>query len=454
MTTTPPGADPAYDQPPPSGPPPGPDGSYGSASNSGAGSTADSDNHSLFDQLRRLDVRRTPDSWIGGVCAGIAHRVGLDPLIIRAGFIVLGLFFGLGFFVYFLAWALIPDASDQAHLERGLRGGSLASLAIIGIAGIVALGALGIGADGSLGSGIVGLLVVGGLGYGLYRAWSGRTTPGLVADQGYRGSYAPPPPPGSFAPSSPEGQGPGSEPAPFGGSGAGFVSHPSTPAPRRQMGPRHGRRLSGGAALGAMATGVLLIILGVFIWGSDALPWGGNPVAVAWAVALAALGLTMTGLGIMGRRAGFVGFLALITAGVTSVAAVLPADVRWENSAGEVVSAPATAADIEDVTWGFGEVDVDLTNVDVTGAEPERMNVNLTAGQVQITVPSDLTVVVNSSIGAGAILFADYASQDSFFSDDGLDLSTRTVVGDGPVDLEMDVEVGFGQVRIETLEEN
>ena len=242
MTTTPPGADPAYDQPPPSGPPPG--------------------NGDTFDRLRRLDLRRTPDGWIGGVCAGIAHRVGLDPLVIRAGFIVLGLFFGLGFLVYFLAWALIPDASDQAHLERGLRNGSLISLAIIGAAGIFAIGVLGLWGNGgdSFASSVLGLVVVGALGYGLYRAWSSRSTPGVVANQGYQGSYAaPPPPPGSVA-------------GPHGDRGtppeSGMSGNPPSapPAPPRPMGPRRGRRLSGGAALGALATGVVLIILGLFIW--------------------------------------------------------------------------------------------------------------------------------------------------------------------------------------------
>lgn len=482
MTTTPPGADPAYDQPPPSGPPPGPSGGDNAGRDNVGGDNVGDDNASgssargnrdTFDRLRRLDLRRTPDGWIGGVCAGIAHRVGLDPLVIRAGFIVLGLFFGLGFLVYFLAWALIPDASDQAHLERGLRNGSLISLAVIGAAGILAIGVLGLWGNGggdSFGSSVLGLLVVGALGYGLYRAWSNRTTPGLVANQGYQGSYAAPPPPG-FAPRPQEGRGTQTE------SGAPGNPPNTPPAPPRPMGPRRGRRLSGGAALGVLATGVVLIILGLFTWGSDALPWGGNPVSVAWAVALAALGAALVVLGIMGRRAGFVGFLALVTAGVASVTAVLPADLRWENSAGDVIVAPQTAAEIEDVNWGFGQVEIDLSNLEVSATEPERMAVDLTAGQVAITVPSDLTVVVNSSVGAGEFIFADYGRGQSrepqsvaqiesdggrpyvlpegaFFSDDGMGLTTEAVVGEDPVDLVIDVEVGFGQVRVETQEEN
>ncbi len=465
MTTTPPGADPVYDQTPPSGPPP---------NSPGEGNTGEG-NRDTFDRLRRFDLRRTPDGWIGGVCAGLAYRVGLDPLVIRAGFIVLGLFFGLGFLVYFLAWALIPDASEAAHLERGLRNGSLISLVVVGVAGVIAIGVLGLWGNGggdSFGSGLVGLLVLGALGYGLYRAWTNRTNPGSVASQGYYGSYAAPPPPEGFVSGTPSGTG-----APM---GSGVHREPPTqiPAPPRPMGPRRVRRLSGGAALGALATGLLLIIVGGLTWWGDVLPGDGNPVSVAWAVALAALGVVLVALGIVGRRAGFVGFLALVTAGVAACTAALPADLRWESSAGDVISAPRTAAEIEDLTWGFGEVDVDLSDLEVTGSEPERLSVDLTAGEVAITVPADLTVAINSSVGAGEFLIDNLGSrgrpgdprqvaqiemegnraetllEDGVISDSGVGVTTRAVIGEGPVDVEIDVEVGFGQVRVMTQEEN
>ena len=36
------------------------------------------------------------DRWIGGVSSGIAHRLGVDPLIVRGVFIVLTIFAGVG----------------------------------------------------------------------------------------------------------------------------------------------------------------------------------------------------------------------------------------------------------------------------------------------------------------------------------------------------------------------
>src|SRR4029453_13407926 len=43
----------------------------------------------FFDWIRSQGVRRGPDRWIGGVSSGVAHRFGIDPLIVRGIFIVL-----------------------------------------------------------------------------------------------------------------------------------------------------------------------------------------------------------------------------------------------------------------------------------------------------------------------------------------------------------------------------
>lgn len=77
----------------------------------------------FFASVRRLGIWRTQDRWAGGVAAGIAHRFGLDPLLVRGLFVVVTLFGGLGLVVYGLAWALLPEASDgRIHLEQAVRG--------------------------------------------------------------------------------------------------------------------------------------------------------------------------------------------------------------------------------------------------------------------------------------------------------------------------------------------
>lgn len=77
----------------------------------------------FFDSVRRLGIWRTPDRWVGGVAAGIGHRYGLDPLLVRGLFVVVSLFGGLGLVLYGVAWALLPESSDgRIHLEQAVRG--------------------------------------------------------------------------------------------------------------------------------------------------------------------------------------------------------------------------------------------------------------------------------------------------------------------------------------------
>ncbi|MGB4136053.1 MAG: PspC domain-containing protein, partial [Microbacterium sp.] len=89
---------------PPTAPPPAPRGS-----------------DRFFLWVAGLGVARS-DGWIGGVCAGIASRWRVDPLIVR-GLIVVATLIGLPtILLYAIAWALLPDAEGRIHLRELLRG--------------------------------------------------------------------------------------------------------------------------------------------------------------------------------------------------------------------------------------------------------------------------------------------------------------------------------------------
>jgi signal transduction histidine kinase/phage shock protein PspC (stress-responsive transcriptional regulator) len=61
---------------------------------------------------------------LGGVCAGLGERLGVDPLILRIGFVVAALAGGIGICLYAVCWVLLPAGGD------GRAGGSVLSRAI------------------------------------------------------------------------------------------------------------------------------------------------------------------------------------------------------------------------------------------------------------------------------------------------------------------------------------
>ena len=92
-------------------------------------------------QLRR----RTRDRVIGGVAAGVADHLNIDPLLLRAGFVGLMIFGGAGLALYVVAWLLIPEQGrDESIVEDllarfGLRGN--AGMALLVFLGVVVAGA-------------------------------------------------------------------------------------------------------------------------------------------------------------------------------------------------------------------------------------------------------------------------------------------------------------------------
>jgi signal transduction histidine kinase/phage shock protein PspC (stress-responsive transcriptional regulator) len=65
-------------------------------------------------------LRRDPERGvIGGVAAGLARRLGIDPIIVRVLFVATSMVGGAGLAGYLLGWALMPpDGSARAPVER------------------------------------------------------------------------------------------------------------------------------------------------------------------------------------------------------------------------------------------------------------------------------------------------------------------------------------------------
>ena len=62
------------------------------------------------EEPRRL-YRASNDKVLGGVCAGLANYLKLDPAIVRVLFVLITIFWGFGFLLYIILWIVLPTRS-------------------------------------------------------------------------------------------------------------------------------------------------------------------------------------------------------------------------------------------------------------------------------------------------------------------------------------------------------
>jgi phage shock protein C len=55
---------------------------------------------------------------VAGVCAGLAAYFGIDPTLVRLGFVFLTVFGGFGVLLYLGAWLVIPDETDGTSIAE------------------------------------------------------------------------------------------------------------------------------------------------------------------------------------------------------------------------------------------------------------------------------------------------------------------------------------------------
>ncbi|WP_433676449.1 PspC domain-containing protein [Microbacterium gorillae] len=101
----------------PTPPPPYP----GAPGASGDGSAPRGAGGGFFGWLRTLGLVRG-DAWVGGVCGGIAARLGIDPLIVRGIFVVAAVLGLPMVLAYAILWAVLPDRDGVIHLENLFHG--------------------------------------------------------------------------------------------------------------------------------------------------------------------------------------------------------------------------------------------------------------------------------------------------------------------------------------------
>lgn len=85
----------------------------------------------------RPPLRRSRDDRIlGGVAAGLARHLGVDPILVRIAFVVIP----LALVPYLLAWVLLPSDGASAGGSRGREAAALVvGAGLVGLAGLLAL---------------------------------------------------------------------------------------------------------------------------------------------------------------------------------------------------------------------------------------------------------------------------------------------------------------------------
>ena len=434
----------------------------------------------FFDWLRSLDLRRdTDDKWLAGVCSGIATRLGVDPIVIRAALVVLVLLGGVGITVYLIAWAFIPNVREELVAEKAVRHGDVLGIILLALIALSLLGGIGFGHDNAgwawwvlIPVGVVVWLVTRGkdrAGHGTdhsaYAAVPGSsaaappvgapptgasptgaspsgTTYGTTAYGVDTATYAATP--GASAPTTmpatPSWAGPG-----------GPATPPPTPvAPRPRRAPRPPRRRGAGFVGAVLVGGLALAAYGLTVWLHDANGWAGSAGTTGLAVALGVVGLATLVLGLSGRRAGFTGFIAVVLAIVTWTSSVVP-NIELGGGIGDRVWRP-TDTSTSSFGVGLGQGTLDLGSYPRGTSPAQTIKAGVGVGELRVLVPSDLTVQVRSHVGIGDITGSNGFSADTGSpfgnTDASRDISTTETIGSGEPTVVVEARVGIGQVTV------
>jgi phage shock protein PspC (stress-responsive transcriptional regulator) len=68
-----------------------------------------------YDTAKKRLYRDGDSKVLGGVCSGIGHYFGIDPVWLRIALLLLFFFAGSGFLIYLILWIAIPEAKTRAE---------------------------------------------------------------------------------------------------------------------------------------------------------------------------------------------------------------------------------------------------------------------------------------------------------------------------------------------------
>lgn len=392
----------------------------------------------FFGWIRSLRIARGSDRWVGGVASGLAHRWGVDPVVVRGLFVVAAIFLGVGVLAYGVLWLLLPEPDGRIHVQEAMRGRWSTGMTGGLIATVIGLGGAragfwfgdmrGAGPFWALfWVGVVGLIV-----FSIARARRSRRgfgPHGRFGPHGHPGYgqavYGPPTERASAEQASAE-QASAEQATPAGPSPYSASTYMSAPpplyegSPYSQPGPHSypapapvatavkPRRRGPGGPFTAVVLGLAVLVAG----GLQALQLAGASIidpntGALWAIGAGIIGLGILIAGLRGRTAGILtlfALVALVAAAVTQPAFQLSRTRGTVNLAATSMQQAVTGYH---VTAQKGQVD--LSALDTAGplTTDSVVPVNATMSDLQIRIPKDVPVRVQADATMSNVDFGD-----------------------------------------------
>ena len=457
----------------------------------------------FFGRIRRLGiVRPDEDRWAAGVCAALARRTGLDPLLVRGLFIALTLIGGFGVGLYGLGWLLLPHPDGRIHAEAVLHGvvtaGFIGSLLCI-LSNLGWLNGRWPGWGGWPWAPPAGLVFTALLAVGIWwlvtrgaalpprTAGPGQGRPGPGPGYGWPAPGSPVPPagtPGQDAPgaAAPAYGTPGYGTAGYAAPGPGVTARTSqwpggvgsaeysgsryprgggagrapAPAPAWPPGapPRPADPHAPSHALTRATLGLALVAAAVvLLWHRVGGPPHAHPAVVALAVALGVVALGVVVAGLLGRRPGGLAPMAILLAAAAVTGAVVGSTTM---AVGTHTWRPTSLAAAElGYDLGAGNATIDLTDpaliAALRGTTPLTVPVHVGLGRLRVILPATTGAQVRASVGAGNIRARiDPAGSPRSADAAGTGLSRTVTSGSGPALVVVTASVGVGDLEIDT----